>query len=45
MRSIMVNIEHPYLMQGWTKGCLEHSSNLYINCTTLKLVVHITNII
>ena len=45
MRSIMVNIERPYLTHGWTQGCLEHRSNLYINCTTLKLVVRITNIV
>ena len=35
MRSIMVNIMGPYLINGWTQGCLEHRSNLYINCTTL----------
>ena len=45
MRSVMVNIERPYLTHGCTQGCLEHRSNLYINCTTLKLVVLITNII
>ena len=45
MRSLMVNVERPYLTQGRKQGSLEHRSNLYINCTTLKLVVHITNII
>ena len=45
MRSIMVNIERPFLTHGWTQGCLEHCSNLYINCTTLKLLVHITNVV
>ena len=41
----MVNIEHPQLVQCWTHGCLEHGSNLYINCTTVKLVVRITNVV
>ena len=41
----MVNIERPYLIQGWTKGCLEHCSNMYFTCTTLKVVVHITNLV
>ena len=41
----MVNIERPYLIQGWTQGSLEHCSNLYFNCATMKLVVHITNIV
>ena len=41
----MVNIERPHLIQDWPLGCLEHHSNLYINCTILKLVVHITNIV
>ena len=41
----MVNIDLPYLTHGYTKGCLEHCSNLYINCTTLKLVVHITKLV
>ena len=41
----MVNIKHPHLIKVWTQVCLEHRSNLYINCTTLKLVVHISNII
>ena len=41
----MVNWERPYLIQGWTHGCLEHRSNLYINCTTLKLAVRITNVV
>ena len=41
----MVNIKRPYLIQGRTQGCLEHRSTLYINCTTLKLVVHITNML
>ena len=41
----MVNIELPYLTHGWTQGCSEHRSNMYINCTTLKLVVRITNIV
>ena len=45
MGSIMVNIERPYLIQGWTQESLEHCSNMYFNCTTLKLVVHITNIV
>ena len=45
MRSIMVNIERPYLTHGCTQGCLEHCSNLYINCTTFKIVVHITNVV
>ena len=40
----MVNIERPYLIQGWTMGSLEHCSNLYINCTTVKLV-RITNVV
>ena len=44
MRSIMVNIELPYITHGWTQRCLEHRSNMYINCTTLKLVVRITNV-
>ena len=41
----MVNIKRPYLIQGWTLGCLEHRTTQYINCTTLKLDVHITNIV
>ena len=41
----MVNIERPYLIQGWTQGSLEHCSNMYFNCTTLKLIVHITNLV
>ena len=41
----MVDIEHPYLTHGWTQGCLQHCSSLYINCTTLKLVMHITNLV
>ena len=41
----MVNIRRPYLTQGRTQGCIEHRSNLYINCTTLKLVVLITNVV
>ena len=45
MRSIMVNINRPYLIQDWIQGCLEHCTTLYINCTTLKLVVNITNIV
>ena len=45
MRSIMVNINGPYLIKGRTQVCLEHRSNLYINCTTLYLVVHITNFV
>ena len=32
-------------MKVWTQVCLEHRSNLYINCTTLKLVVHIKNLL
>ena len=45
MRSIMFNIKGPYLIKGWTQVCLEHRSNLYINCTTLKFLLHITNIV
>ena len=41
----MVNIELPYLTHGRIHGCLEHRSNMYINCTTLKLVVRINNIV
>ena len=41
----MVIIERPYLIQGSILGSLEHCSNLYINCTTLKLVVRITDIV
>ena len=41
----MVNIERTYLIQGWTLQSLEHCSNLYINCTTVNLVVRITNVV
>ena len=45
MRSITVNIKRPYLIQGFTYRSLEHFSNLYINCTILKFLLHITNIV
>ena len=41
----MVNIKRPNLAHGWIQICLEHRSYLYINCTTLKLVVNNTNVV
>ena len=45
MHSIMANIKLVYITQGFSYGCFKPCSGLYINCTTPKLVVHITNTI
>ena len=43
MHSIMTYLVRVYITQCSLYGCLNKSSDLYINCTTMKLVVHITN--
>ena len=42
MQSVMAYIKRVYIMQGLLYGRLNQCSSLYINCTTLKLVVHIS---
>ena len=43
MHHIMAYFVRLYITQCSFYGCLIQRSDLYINCTTLKLVVHITN--
>ena len=43
MQSIVAYIKRVYIIEDLLYSCLTERSGLYINCTTLKLVVHITN--
>ena len=43
MHHIMAYFVRVYITQCSLYGCLHQRSDLYINCTKLKLVVHITN--
>ena len=43
MHHIMAYFVRVYFTQCSLYGCLNQRSDLYINCTTMKLVVHITN--
>ena len=45
MHHIMAYFVCVYITQCSLCGCLNQRSDLYINCTTMKLVVHITNTI
>ena len=43
MHHIMAYLVRVYITQCSLYGCLNQRSDLYINCKTMKLVVHITN--
>ena len=43
MHHVMAYFVRVYITQCSLYGCLIQRSDLYINCTNLKLVVHITN--
>ena len=43
MHHIMAYLVRVYITQCSLYGCLNQCSDLYINCTTMILVVHITN--
>ena len=43
MHSIMIYLVRVYITQCSLYVCLNKSSDLYINCTTMILVVHISN--
>ena len=43
MHHIMAYLVRVYITQFSLYGCLIQRSDLYTNCTNLKLVVHITN--
>ena len=45
MHHIMANFVRLYITQCSLYGCLIQRSDLYINCTTIILVEHITNTI
>ena len=45
MHSVMACTKHVYITQDFPTVVSNTRSGLYIKCTTLKLIVHITNTI